>query len=83
MRKFFCGVVVSGIWQYEKNIFKFFIENRFVVSIKPEDKSQFMHKYANPNWIEDMYLKPNPVSIIELGTFILSLCILVIYLFII
>lgn len=66
---------------------KFFVNERNEVSFKPKDWLRTWNKedlreaivaHGNENWIEDLYLKPTIVSLLEYGVFVLALIAMVV-----
>lgn len=52
-----------------------------VVSWDTSEKKEVMETQGNPNWLHDIYLRPTIISIVEYGTFVLSLLVLGTFLF--
>lgn len=83
------GWGVKWLWPFSKKSYKLFTDTckdasvcrrNKVVSWLEEEKQELMEKLGNPNWLQDVYMKKNIISVIEYGTFLLSLIILFVYL---
>jgi hypothetical protein len=83
------GWGVQWLWPFSKKSYKFFSgkdedakidADDVVISWTPEEKTKAIEVLGNPNWLEDIYLKPTKISIIEYGTFVVAVIVLLIYL---
>ncbi len=43
----------------------------------PTEEAAVKEKYRNPNWIQDFYLRPSFISVLEYGIFIISIAALI------
>lgn len=84
------GWGVMWLWPFSHRSYKFFSRNdldadvrasSFVVSWSPEEKMKAIIEKGNPNWQKDYYGTINKISIIEYGTFIVAVVLLLIYYF--
>ncbi|MFW5853399.1 MAG: metal-dependent hydrolase [Patescibacteria group bacterium] len=83
------GWGIQWLWPISNKSYKFLshknkdagvsVEN-IIVSWTPEEKKDVMSKLGNPNWVKDTYLTFNKISVIEIGTFILGIIFLFIFL---
>ncbi len=84
---FLHGTVLTGwgvpwLTPFSDRRIKFFVDEENEVSLSrnnwlrtwnQEELQKAIVKYGNENWIEDLYLKPSVVSVVEYGTFLISL----------
>jgi len=86
------GWGIKWLWPFINKNYKFFSRNdrdgdvtlkQLVVSWTPEEKINVMKKKWNPQWLRDIYLTPTKISVIEIGTFVFSLIVLALFLFIV
>jgi len=82
------GFGVEWLWPFSRNNYKLFpnkvVDDQtpgedYFASWSPEEKVGVMKKYGNPNWINDLYLKPTIISVVEYSTFIVAVLILIIF----
>lgn len=83
------GWGVQWLWPLSKRSYKFFSRpdkdadvtlSNLLVSWDSDQKKVMMEQFGNPNFIQDIYLRPTKISIIEYGIFIFSIVLLIIYL---
>lgn len=79
------GWGIQWLWPLSNRSYKFFSRKNvdadvtfknFLVSWTPAEKEKAMSEFGTSNWIRDYYLKPTKISIIEFGTFLISLMII-------
>lgn len=83
---FLTGWGIAWLAPFSDTKFKFFVDNENEVSFHPKNwlrrhspkklKIQII-KYGDDNWIENIYFSFNVVTILEYGTFIISLIMLI------
>lgn len=81
------GWGVQWLWPINNRSYKFFshknkdgsglVFKNLVVSWTPDEKKDLIIKLGNPNWIKDTYLTFNKISVIEIGTFIIGIILLI------
>lgn len=83
------GWGIKWLWPLSHNSYKFFSSahedahvgaSSFISSLNTTEKATAIQTKGNPNWLEDVYLRVTPISVIEYSTFILGLLLTVLHL---
>jgi len=80
----FLGWGIKWFWPFKNRTYKFFVnpktgwwgKEKIIHSWDDKELEKICSEYGDPDWIKNFYLKPHPIGIIELLSFILSLFVL-------
>lgn len=80
------GWGIKWFWPLSSRSFRFFpdkdgkLSSTFFLSFTDDEKVELRKQYHNPNWVRDFYFTINRVSLVEYGTLLVALTLLLLYL---